>query len=495
MAANHLSLHDHAAMNLTRKFILALTLAMFGVLALNAAVRIRRDLSRFENRRRTASHLLGRAVAGAASRIWGTVGLNAALDVVADANERESAISIRWVWLDAQPGDPRSPDLDLKRIHALAPGTDTRARTLEGDVVYAYEPVAGPRPAALELKQSLADQKAHVRESLLQTALLTVVLALICGILIAALVHLLIGKPLRMLVEKARRVGRGDLTGELHLPQRDEVSELAEEMNRMCVRLGEMQKYATEETEARLQALEQLRHADRLTTVGRLGAGLAHELGTPLNVISGRAEIIIGATVEQLSLVHASARVIVDQATRMTGILRQLLDFARRRPTRKISMHAATFTRQAVTLLDALARKRGISLSLDASSDAEVHVDAGQMQQALANLIVNAIDAMPQGGPVTVSLGRGRARAPPDAGGEEAECARIDVVDRGQGIQPDALPHIFEPFFTTKSVGEGTGLGLSVAYGIVREHQGWIEVDSSPGRGSRFSIFLPTEAA
>jgi len=476
-------------MNLTRKFILALTLAMFGVLALSAAMRIRRDVRRYANQRRTANHLLGRAVAGAASRIWTTVGLKQALDVVADANERESNVLMRWVWLDGA-GAP-APDIDISQVRALAPGADVRAP--KDDAVYTYETIAGPRPAALELKTTLIEEQARVRDAIWQSVLLTLALALTCGVLIAALVHLRIGKPIRLLVDKARRVGRGDLSGDLHLPQRDEVSELAEEMNRMCARLSETQERAKQEAEARVQAMEQLRHADRLTTVGRLAAGLAHELGTPLNVISGRAEIIQSATSD--SLLQSSARVILDQSARMADILRQLLDFARRRPAQKIATRLGVLTRQAITLLDALARKRGVSLSLESAKDAEVHVDAAQMQQALTNLIVNAIDAMPEGGPVKVSVARERVRAPLDAGGIEAECARIDVVDRGQGIGPDALPHIFEPFFTTKRVGEGTGLGLSVAYGIVREHKGWIEVDTVPGHGSRFSIFLPAEAA
>jgi len=105
------------------------------------------------------------------------------------------------------------------------------------------------------------------------------------------------------------------------------------------------------------------------------------------------------------------------------------------------------------------------------------------------------VDAMPGGGAVTIGVSQELVRAPADAGGAQTDCARIDVADSGKGIGPQALPHIFEPFFTTKEVGEGTGLGLSVTYGIVQEHRGWIEVASEPGRGSRFSIFLPREPA
>src|SRR5690606_32144045 len=119
-----------------------------------------------------------------------------------------------------------------------------------------------------------------------------------------------------------------------------------------------------------------------------------------------------------------------------------------------------------------------------------VEADAGQVQQALANLALNAIQASPAGAVVGIALARRRVRPPSDLGGPEAEFEAITVSDRGPGIAEEHLPHVFEPFFTTKDVGEGTGLGLAVAYGIVREHGGWIDVESRTGEGSRFTLFL-----
>jgi two-component system NtrC family sensor kinase len=484
-------------MRLTRKFILALALTLMAVLSVTAGFRIRRDIGRFEAQRQGANHLLGLAVAGAAARIWSTVGQDQAFDVVADANERESDVTIRWVWLDAPPGDPHAVEVERAALQDLRPGNpiSLRRSTAQGDATYTYAPIAGPRAAAVELKQSLAAEGQHIRDTVVQTAALTLLLGVTCALLMAALGYALIGEPIRLLVDKARRVGRGDLSGDLHLPQRDEISELAEEMNAMCARLAAAQAKAASEAEARVKALEQLRHADRLTTVGKLAAGLAHELGTPLNVITGRSQIICEAGPGDGELVPASARVIGDQAARMTDILRQLLDFARRRPAQKTPTPVAVVVRQSVDLLQAMARKRGVSLELAAEVEPVAAVDPAQLQQALANLIVNAVDAMPGGGAVTIGVSQELVRAPPDAGGAQTDCARIDVADSGQGIAPQALPHIFEPFFTTKEVGEGTGLGLSVTYGIVQEHRGWIEVASEPGRGSRFSIFLPREPA
>jgi signal transduction histidine kinase len=137
-----------------------------------------------------------------------------------------------------------------------------------------------------------------------------------------------------------------------------------------------------------------------------------------------------------------------------------------------------------------------VSLRVEADrAHAVAAADPIQLQQALTNLLVNAVQASPDGKAVEVSVGRERL-APPvglssDLGGDVQEYARIRVADEGPGIPPEDVGRIFEPFFTTKDVGEGTGLGLSVAYGIVRDHGGWIAVESEAGRGSRFSIYLP----
>jgi signal transduction histidine kinase len=143
-------------------------------------------------------------------------------------------------------------------------------------------------------------------------------------------------------------------------------------------------------------------------------------------------------------------------------------------------------------MLATLADKKGVTSELVAEDALPLaRVDHNQMQQALANIILNGVQAMPSGGRLRVEVGRARRRppeAPPE--GEDGEYLLVAVTDQGEGIAPDVLPHIFEPFFTTKGVGEGTGLGLSVAHGIVQEHGGWIDVESQVGRGTTFSIYL-----
>jgi signal transduction histidine kinase len=313
-------------------------------------------------------------------------------------------------------------------------------------------------------------------------------------IVVSVLGFVLVGRPLRRLADKARRIGAGDLSGPLLIRQRDEVGQLAAEMNHMCELLQAEHQRADAEAAARLEAQDQLRHAERLSTVGKLASGIGHELGTPLNVVAGRAKMIASGEVTGAEA-SESARIIGEQAERMTKIIRQVLDFARRRGPQKARRGLKEIVRSAGQLLRPLASKRDVALELPEEDAPEVAaaVDAGQLQQVLTNLMLNGVQAMPGGGALRVEIAREPARPPPDCDRPEGVHVAIHVTDRGTGILPEHVGHVFEPFFTTKGVGEGTGLGLSVAYGIVRDHGGWITIRSAPGKGSRFTVYLPDE--
>jgi signal transduction histidine kinase len=254
-------------------------------------------------------------------------------------------------------------------------------------------------------------------------------------------------------------------------------------MNAMCSRLASV--------------LQQLRHADRLATVGKLASGIAHELGTPLNVISARAAMI--ASGEALPNETADyAHVISGAAHRMTSIIRQLLQFARKKEAQKAQRDVRGLVRDAVDLLRPLSEKQRVSLVVDTTApavDATAAVDAAQLELVVTNLVMNSIQAMPQGGVVSVSVRRETTRPPWQVEDSDAEYLCIRIQDEGDGIAPEHLPHIFEPFYTTKGIGDGTGLGLSVSYGIIEEHRGWIAVDSKPDCGSIFSVFVPVREA
>jgi signal transduction histidine kinase len=245
--------------------------------------------------------------------------------------------------------------------------------------------------------------------------------------------------------------------------------------------------------EALLDSIAQLRHEDRLKTLGRLAAGVAHELGTPLNVISATADFIqLGALSHEITVENAA--IIKNQTERMALIIQQLLHFARRHRPSKLVVDLREVVRQTLSLIGPLAKKEEVTLLPSLGNDPLIaRVDFSQIQQALSNLVLNGIQATDRGGCIEVALRQVTVHPPGDDRDAPREHACISVVDEGEGILPENLDHVFEPFFTTKDTGQGTGLGLSIAYGIVSEHGGWITVESERAKGSRFTIHLPLE--
>ena len=250
-------------------------------------------------------------------------------------------------------------------------------------------------------------------------------------------------------------------------------------------------RIAREERE-RESAVQQLRHADRLNTIGKLTAGIAHELGTPLNVVSGHASWIASGRVAGEEA-KASARTVVQQVERMTAIIKSLLAFSRRGGVRKNAIDLRRLVTETRDLLTPLAKKSGVEIVTESNGSLIAAVNAGEIQQVLTNLVMNALQAMPGGGKIYIDLTRGPYPQAALHGIADVSFAVIRVRDEGTGIAPDVLPHIFDPFFTTKDVGTGTGLGLSVSFGIVRDHGGFIEVSSEVGAGSEFIVYLPTD--
>jgi signal transduction histidine kinase len=243
------------------------------------------------------------------------------------------------------------------------------------------------------------------------------------------------------------------------------------------------------EMSLRLSALEELRHAERLNTIGKLASGVAHELGTPLNVITGRAELIYTGRVD-LAGAKGSAGIIGEQADRMSRIIRGLLDFGHRSGTETHLENLLQLSEETTELLRVLAKKVGVEIVV-MERDTKSRVNRSEIQQVLSNLLTNAIQAMPGGGRIQVIVDEERVILRENGDKEERTYACVTVRDQGSGILPEILPKIFDPFFTTRSVGEGTGLGLSIAYGIVRDHGGSLRVQSAPGEGTTFQVFLP----
>jgi signal transduction histidine kinase len=469
-------------MKLARKLTFALLVGMCAVLAFHAHLQLEREAEFYEEDTKGDHLHFGHAIADAMREVASVEGEAAAARVLARVNEGGNPVHLRWVALgpEAGPAPASAPPEVLAEARA---GHDASWTDRAAGRVYTYVPLAlpGRGPGALELAESLEQQRRYSWTSSLQIVAATGAIAVISAGLAFVLGAWFVGRPIGKLIEAAQRIGAGDLAGRVDLRQRDEIGELARAMNAMADHLA--------------AALEQLRHADRLATVGKLASGIAHELGTPLNVITGRAMMIRpgDSSAEEIA---ENARIVVEQSERMTKIIRQLLDFARPRRPEKAPADLAAIARSTIHFLTPLAEKRRVELALlEPGAPPTASVDAGQIQQVLANLVMNGIDAMPAGGPLAISIAAVRARPPEGRGAPEGRYFRIDVRDAGAGIAADVQQHLFEPFYTTKAPGEGTGLGLSVSHGIVREHGGWIAVDTAVGHGTCFSIFLPAEEA
>ena len=479
-------------MRLTTKLTLAMVAGIVLTVTTTTVLRVQRERSLFVRDMARDQRMVGRVFAYALAAVWAAEGESRALWVVRVANRAAGPVRVRLASLDPRAPASRRPALEPEAFaRAVAGNSVTEVHDANVTTVVPV-PIATFDPRGLEITESLKEQRAYVRGSELWNGAEALALVLICGGLALTLGWAFVGKPMRALTSQARRIAAGDRTMRVSLRQNDEIAEFSSEMNAMCEQLDVAEKHATEQTAQRIAAVEQLRHADRLRTVGQLASGLAHELGTPLNVVSGRARLIEKGKRSREESAD-DARIIAEQAERMATLIRQLLDFARRRQPQREDRDLREVARECRTLLGQLAAKRGVTVEVvEPDTPVTARVDAAQIQQALTNLVVNGIHSMKEGGTLRIHVGLARARPPEASPGEELRPAAVlEVEDRGEGIAPEHLERVFEPFFTTKGVGEGTGLGLPVSHGLVRDHGGWITVESKPGHGSRFAILLP----
>jgi signal transduction histidine kinase len=461
----------------------------------SATVWILRERAQIQEDFARDEKVLGRALSLAVAEIWRVAGEEAALTYVQQASDRRDEVEIRWVWLDAVAPHPQAPVASSDALRPLAHGELVVVHHGEdlAATVYTYVPaqIPGARAGAIEIADALIDEEAFLRENVVSALVTAGLLVVLCGLLAWSLGSAFIGRPIGLLVKHARNVGTGDLGQRLSSRSRDEIGELARALNQMCDGLQQARDRVDAEVAARLATVEQLRHADRLATVGTLASGVAHELGTPINVVEGHAQLIQEdrAANEQCK---EYAEVITRQCKRMAQIIRDLLKFARRSGGSGGSTDLGDVVRETLRMLEPLTHKRDVTASVVNEGAAIARIEFDQMQQVLTNIFVNAIQSMPDGGTVAVRISTERVETPGKAQ-DAAEYLCVRVEDSGVGMDEETKKRIFEPFFTTKDVGDGTGLGLSVAFGIVQDHGGWIDVVSESGRGSTFVIYLLPE--
>lgn len=226
------------------------------------------------------------------------------------------------------------------------------------------------------------------------------------------------------------------------------------------------------------QSRRRARAAEELASIGILVAGLAHEIGTPMGVIQGHAKLLEKAVDGDQARWRLDT--IQEQVGRISKIIQSLLNMARPKATERIPVALEPLVETTLSFLVEKFNRRSVTVEREISEVPSVLGDPERIQQLLLNLMLNAVDAMPEGGTLRVSL-------QPD----DSEHVVLRIADDGIGVSEGDLPHLFEPFYTTKDAGKGNGLGLTVVHGIVSDHGGQIEVESAPGEGTEFIVHLP----
>jgi signal transduction histidine kinase len=302
----------------------------------------------------------------------------------------------------------------------------------------------------------------------------SVISALLPNLILVALVIRIISRPVRQLTEAALEVTRGAYGAEVRLESNDEIGLLAASFN-------EMSRKMASDIERLRQLNEQLIRTEKLAATGTLAAGVAHEVNNPLASISSLIQILQTRS-DADDDTREMLRLISTQISRITLVLRDMMDFARVRPAARVPLEINNIVDSSLRLasFDKGFQKLTVTTRLGERLPL-VNADADQLQQVLLNVLLNARDAMPEGGHVLIETQYD----------ERLGEMLIAVSDNGAGIPPANKAHIFDPFYTTKAGSSGTGLGLAVCYGIVTAHGGRIAVSDENGRGTRVQIFLP----
>lgn len=385
------------------------------------------------------------------------------------------------------------PAVDVQQVIATQQPLDGLITVRNVPRYYRIEPIVNRADEAIAALLVLEDRPSFVRafrERVSDVLLTTLGLLVVLSSIVAVVIRRSVTQPLQTLSRQVAAIGTGRAQKRLSTTRQDEIGSLAQEFNRMCTRLDDAYQTIAAEGDAKLRLERSLRHSEKLAALGRMASRLAHEMGTPLNVIQGRAEQLLQRrTLEDKE--RDFLAVIVAQIERISGFIRQLLTVARRTEPhlRRFDLH--DLVRRTWHLVSGQGTAPGVTMRLELAENLPpLYGDAEQLQQVFLNLSVNALQAVGSVGQVTL-----RTRRLPHGPLSPTGQVEIEVEDTGPGIAAQDLPHIFEPFFTTKGASGGTGLGLAISREIVQSHHGDMRVESTPGHGSRFIVSLPLAEA
>jgi two-component system NtrC family sensor kinase len=321
--------------------------------------------------------------------------------------------------------------------------------------------------------------------------ILITILVLIAGTVIIVLwiTRRSIHRPITHLMDGIKRMEGGDLRTQIDMRGNNELTQLANAFNQMAIALQEAQQRVIREAEAKLELERELRQSEKLAIIGQLASELAHEVGTPLNIIGGRAELT-KRRLDDRDGAKKNLDTIIQQTERITKIIQQLLGFVRKKKPEWVALDLGNLLGNTLDFLGQQIQKQGVKVIKDLENDLPPVVgDPDQFQQVFLNLILNAVQSMPEGGTLRLSLSSKWIARGEGLGNGNRRYVEVRVEDTGVGMEREVADNIFDPFFTTKD--RGTGLGLTVSHGIVRDHDGWIDVESEADKGSVFKVYLP----
>ncbi len=357
-----------------------------------------------------------------------------------------------------------------------------------GRTLYAYafpigdSPAVRPRGTAVLLRD-LAYIDEHVRGSTRRIALVGLALAAAIGLALWRALRATVLRPVASLVDAAERVGAGSLDEVVAVEGRDEVGRLGRAFNRMVASLRNARADLDAQHEATRALERRLRHAQRLALVGQLAANVAHQVGSPLNVVIGRARYALQQGGQSERDARHLQEILVG-GEQISRVIEQLLSQARKARGAPQEVDLAGLARDTLRFLEIECERLGVVAQLRAAGAPRVRGSRDELEQVLLNLCVNALQAQPRGGALTVTIGERE-----DARGDAV--ASITVDDAGPGIPRELHEQVFEPFFTTKGPAEGTGLGLAICDELVRRQGGTIKIETSPLGGARLCVALP----
>ncbi|MCF8062148.1 MAG: HAMP domain-containing protein [Deltaproteobacteria bacterium] len=349
-------------------------------------------------------------------------------------------------------------------------GSGWKSYRYEGaDKLAAFWPIPG---MGWSLAATIPSSEFTKEVGLIRTRVLQVVLLILfCSIVGVSLLSYYMLKPVRDLVSATHRIAGGDLSQEIPVRSRDELGDLTSAFNRMVRNLARIQ--------------DELVRSEKLISLGRLSAGVAHEIRNPLNAMKG-AVVLLRRRRAGDALIQEYTGLVSEEIDRLNAFVTDFLTFARQSAPKRVPTDVNRIILSAQDLFEEQARERRIVFHNNLDPDMPpLLVDPHQMEQVVINLMVNAMDAMPEGGEIRFSTGLSREGVPP----ESPARAKIVIRDLGVGIPRSDLKSVFDPFFSTKDAG--TGLGLPLSLGIVESHGGTVRIESRKGWGTRLTIQWP----